>query len=61
MSKEKERLKETSEEQLKRFSEAKKSLRKMQKEIAPFTKKKKPRHVSSIGEWRNTSDIIYDL
>jgi len=52
---------EVSEEQLKRFTEAKKNLQELKKELAPFTKKKETRHVSSIAEWRNTSDIIYGL
>jgi len=52
---------ELSEEQLKRFAEAKKNLQELKIELAPFTKKKVIRHISSIAEWRNTSDIIYGL
>lgn len=52
---------ELSEEQLKRFAEAEKNLQELKKELAPYIKKKPSRHVSSIAEWRNTSDIIYGL
>lgn len=52
---------EVSNEQLKRFNEAKKNLQELKKELTPFTKKKANRRVSSIAEWRNTSDIISGL
>jgi hypothetical protein len=52
---------ELSEEQLKRFAEAKKNLQQLKIELAPFTKKKAIQHISSIAEWRNTSDIILGL
>lgn len=61
MKKNDKKLKKLSEDQLKRFTEAKKNLQELKKELAPFTKKKASRHISSIAEWRNTSDIIHGL
>ena len=52
---------ELSEEQIKRLIEAKKSFQELKNELAPFKKKQASRHISSIAEWRNTSDIIYGL
>lgn len=40
-----------------RFSEAKKSFKKMQKEIAPFTKRRKFKEYSTAGEWQETSSL----
>jgi hypothetical protein len=56
-----EKKQELSEEQIKRFTEAKKSFQELKDELAPFIKKKASRHISSIADWRNTSDIIYGL
>ena len=53
--------KKIPEGQLKRFADAKKRLRKIQEELAPFTKKKTRRRVSSISDWRSTSDVINGL
>lgn len=38
--------------QAKRFAEAKKSLEKMQEEIAPFIKPKTVQNFSTVGTWR---------
>ena len=41
----------------KRFEEARQSLEKMQREIAPYVRRKKFRLHSSRGEWNVTSNV----
>ncbi len=43
----------------KRINEARKSFRKMQKEIAPFIKHRKVKQYSTAGEWRETSNYNF--
>ncbi len=40
-----------------RFEEAKKSLQKLQEEIAPYIKKREFKEVSTAGEWCETSSL----
>jgi hypothetical protein len=44
-----------------RFNEARKSLQKMQEEIAPYIKTRKVDRVSTAGKWRETSSLISEL
>jgi hypothetical protein len=41
-----------------RFHEARKSLEKMQEEIAPYIKTRRIQRVTTAGKWRETSALI---
>jgi len=43
----------------KRINEARKNLRKMQKEIAPFIKRRRLKKYSTAGEWHETSNYNF--
>lgn len=48
--------KNVGEENRRRFEEARKSLREMEKEIAPFVKRRNFQEHTTAGEWRDASD-----
>jgi len=47
----------TTEEKKKRFHNAEENFRKMQKELAPFIKRRKFKEHSTAGEWCETSSL----
>jgi hypothetical protein len=51
-----------SNKQATRFNKAKASFLKIKEDLAPYSKKNHPtRSISSISDWKNTSDIISGL
>ena len=53
------RKQEKSKKHKERMIEAKKSLKKIQKEIEPFQKQRKSKTYSTTGKWRNNLNFDY--